>query len=113
MPSRVGTEPVDDGAEPGAPREPGGPAALAPPSVVLYPDPSGPLAGLAALAGTSFASDEEAAAAILREVAGQLGMRTSFLTQIAGGENRVVAAHNEPGGSGIAAGTAWPLAHTY
>ncbi len=44
---------------------------------------------------------------------GQLGMRTSFLTQIAGGKNRVVAAHNEPGGSGVVAGTILPLAHTY
>ena len=113
VPSGVRTKPGGDGAEPGAPGPAAGPAALDSPPVVLYPDVSGPLGSLAALAGTSFASDDEATAAILREVARQLGMRTSFLTRIERGENRVVAAHDEPGGSGITAGTTWPLAHTY
>ena len=109
----VGEMAVPSEATFGPPGAGAGAGELASQPVVLYPDAQGPLGSLAALAGTSFASDEEATAAVLREVAGQLGMRTSFLTQIAGGKNRVVVAHNEPGGSGIAAGTILPLAHTY
>ena len=85
----------------------------APQPVVLYRDAGGSLGSLAALAGTSFASDDEATAAVLREVAAQLGMRTGYLTRIAGEEHRVLAVHDEPGGSGVVAGTIRPLAHTY
>ena len=109
----VGEIAVSSEATFGPPGDGAGFGVLAPQPVVLYPDAQGPLGNLAALAGTSFATDEEATAAVLREVAGQLGMRTGFLTRIEGGEHRVLAVHDEPGGSGVAAGTTQPLAHTY
>ena len=117
MPSDVGRGPLDGGAErgagPAAPSAPVAPAVLAPQPVVLYPAARGPLGSLAARTGRSFASGDEATAAILRTVAEQLGMRTSLLTRIEGEENRVLAAHNAPDGSGIRPGMVLPLAHTY
>ena len=109
----VGEMAVPSKATFGSPGDGAGSGELAPQPVVLYPDAQGSLGNLAALAGTSFATDEEATAAVLREVAGQLGMRTGFLTRIEGGEHRVLAVHDEPGGSGVVAGTTQPLALTY
>ena len=67
---------------------------------------AGYLDGLAALAGRGFASSEEALAAILRLVVGQLGLRSSYLTRLSPEEQRseVLVAYNAPGGCDIRAG---------
>ena len=49
-----------------------------------------------------FPSTAEATQAVLATISAQLGLRTTFLTRITphDGRNRILAAHNEPGGSG-------------
>ncbi len=83
----------------------------APPPQNATPD----LRPLAALAARSFASTAEATQAVLAAITAQLGLRTSFLTRTtpADGRNRVLAAHNEPGGSGIVAGADLSLDDTF
>ena len=73
------------------------------------------LHGLATLAARSFGSTAEATQALLETIAAQLGLRTSFLTEIAPatGRNRVLAAYNAPGGSGVRAGSDLPLGDTF
>ena len=76
---------------------------------------AGYLDGLAVLAGRGFASSEEALAAILRLAVEQLGLRSSYLTQITPAEGRaeVLAAYNAPGGCDIRAGAVLPLPDTF
>ena len=73
------------------------------------------LGGLSELAARSFASTEEAMAAILRLIIEQFGMRTSFLTRITRelGRSEVLAAHNRPGGCDIAPGSLLELPLTF
>lgn len=70
---------------------------------------------LAALAAHSFGSTAESIQALLKTIASQLGLRTSFLTEItpATGRNHILAAYDAPGGSGILAGTDLHLGDTY
>ena len=81
----------------------------------VEPRPGADLGGLAALAARGFGSTAEATQALLATIVAQLGLRTSFLTQITAGEgrNRVVAAHNGPGGCAIAPGAGLPLDDTF
>lgn len=69
---------------------------------------------LAALAAAQFRTSEETIAAVLALITDQLGLRTSFLTQIAHevGHYEVIAAHNVPGGCDIAPGTTLELGAT-
>jgi hypothetical protein len=73
------------------------------------------LGSLSALAARSFASTSELVDAILSLISDQLGLRTSFLTNITVTENRnrVVAAYNRPGGCGIVADSDLPLEDTF
>jgi len=79
------------------------------------PDTASALRPLAALAARSFPSTAEATQAVLATISAQLGLRTTFLTRITAqdGRNRILAAHNEPGGSGILAGADLPLDETF
>lgn len=71
--------------------------------------------GLAGLAASQFGSSEESIAAVLALITDQLGLRTSFLAQIARAEGRfdVLAAHNLSGGCDIAPGTSLELQATF
>jgi hypothetical protein len=73
------------------------------------------LDGLSELAGQAFASTAEATMAVLRLVAEQLGVRSSFLSRITREEGRfeVVAAHNDPGGCDMATGAILSLPQAY
>lgn len=73
------------------------------------------LSPLSALAARSYESTNELVDAVLSLVSDQLGLRTSFLTNITVTENRnrVVAAYNRPGGCGIMADSDLPLADTF
>lgn len=73
------------------------------------------LDSLSALSAKGFSSTDALIEAILILITEQLGLRTSFLTQIALEENRnhVVAAHNQPGGCDIPAGIELPLEDTF
>ena len=70
---------------------------------------------LSDLAVRSFASTGDATQAILRLVAQQLGMRTSFLARITRqpDEFLVLAAHNDLGGPDVKPGTRCALPDTY
>lgn len=73
------------------------------------------LGGLSSLAGHSYRTSADATDAILQLVAGQLGMRTAYLTRIdrARGELLMVSSFNEAGGSGIVAGSSFVLEDTF
>ncbi len=73
------------------------------------------LGPLSALAAHTFRSTDALMDAILTLVVDQLGLRTSFLTHIVPehDQNRIVAAHNAPGGCDVLAGTAMPLEDTF
>ncbi len=81
-------------------------------------DPSGPaqyIGSLSALSAKSFPSTEALIEAILALITDQLGLRTSFLTQITPADNRshVVAAYNQPDGCDLPAGVDLPLEDTF
>ena len=80
-----------------------------------HTDGDAALSGLATLVARGFGSTAEATRALLETIATQLGLRTSFLTEItpASGSNRVLAAYNAPGGSGVSAGRDLPLGDTF
>ncbi len=71
--------------------------------------------GLADLAASQFRSSEESIAAVLALITDHLGLRTSFLAQIAreDGHFEVLAAHNLAGGCDIASGTNLELRATF
>jgi hypothetical protein len=73
------------------------------------------LESLSDLAAQSFATTSDATDAILRAITDQLGMRTSWVSRIDRriDESLVLAAHNEPGGCGVAAGARLPLPDTF
>lgn len=73
------------------------------------------LDGLSELAGQAFASTAEATMAVLRLVAEQLGVRSSFLSRIRREEGRfeVLTAHNAPGGCDMATGAILSLPQAY
>jgi hypothetical protein len=73
------------------------------------------LGQLSALAAHTFSSTDALMEAILTLVVDQLGMRTSFLTHIVQeqDQNSIIAAHNEPGGCDVLAGTELPLEDTF
>lgn len=70
---------------------------------------------LSALAGRSYATTAEAAEAILKLLANQLQMRTTYLSQIDRDAGRVLIqyAYNAVGGCGVVPGAAFPLEDTY
>ena len=76
---------------------------------------TGNLRELAALTARGFASTEEATAAVLRLIAEQVGVRSSFLSRVSRQTVRleVLAAHNAPGGSDVVAGSTTPLPQTF
>jgi hypothetical protein len=69
---------------------------------------------LSNLAGSSFASTEEAVSALLELLSEQLGVRSSFISQITLEQERfqVLAAHNEPGGCDVPPGARLELPQT-
>lgn len=73
------------------------------------------LAPLSAFAAQSFDSSEALFQAVLNLLTEQLGMRTSFLTEIlpADNHNHIRAAHNLVGGCGLEAGITLPLNETF
>lgn len=69
---------------------------------------------LSALAAHSYASAEAAAAAAVRLVSNQLGMRTSYLARLLPqGQLEIMAAYTAPGGCAIAAGQIDPAPTTF
>jgi DNA-binding GntR family transcriptional regulator len=68
------------------------------------PQIEGPLRALSRLSARSFASSDEAIAAILALIAEQTDMRSAFLSRFEGDQLRIVADHDH-GGCGIRAGT--------
>lgn len=70
---------------------------------------------LSRLAGTRFASLDDATAAVLQTVTDVLGMRTSWVSEVDNEtcELGIVASHNEPGGCDVAAGGSAPLTSTF
>lgn len=83
---------------------------------VLHPsEGDSALDTLAALAARSFGSTAEATQTLLETIARQLGLRTAFLTEITPetGRNRILAAYDAPGGSGVLAGADLPLDDTF
>jgi signal transduction histidine kinase len=69
---------------------------------------------LSALAAQSYASAEEAAAAVLQLVSSQLGMRTSYITGfLPKGQLKILAAHTAPGGCAIAVGQVHSVRETF
>jgi hypothetical protein len=70
---------------------------------------------LSALAGRSYASTVEAVDAILKLLADQLGMRTTYLSRVDrdGGQVRIQFAHNLAGGCGVPPGSSHQLEDTY
>ena len=73
------------------------------------------LQSLSTLAGRGYTSTDEVIRAMLTAIVGQLGLRTSYLTEINPAENllHVRAAHNEPGGCDVAADADLPLSDTF
>lgn len=71
------------------------------------------LGQLSALAARTYDSTDALMESVLTLVAGQLGMRTSFLTQLENNQTCILAAHNEPGGCDLQADTAFPLEDTF
>lgn len=78
-------------------------------------DPLPYLHPLSALAATSFPSTAALIDAILALITEQLGLRTSFLTQItpAANCNHVLAVYNQPHGCDLVAGIDLPLEDTF
>jgi hypothetical protein len=70
---------------------------------------------LSALSVRSFASTEEALDALLALLADQLGVRTSFASELSRDDGlfTVLAAHEEVGGIELAPGTVRPLPLTF
>jgi PAS domain S-box-containing protein len=64
--------------------------------------------------GSGFGSIQEVMEAVLRSLAEQLGMRSTWVARASPEENRleVLVAHNEPGGCDVAVGAALPLQRT-
>ena len=71
------------------------------------------LGELSALAARTYDSTEALMESVLTLVVGQLGMRTSFLTQLEHNQLCILATHNEPGGCDLRADTAFPLEDTF
>ena len=73
------------------------------------------LAGLGTLAARRFTSTAEAVDAILRAIAEQTGVRSSFLTRITRdtGQSEVLAAFNAPGGCDVRSGDVLELPQTF
>ncbi len=73
------------------------------------------LHSLSALSGRRFDSTESLIAAILPIITAQLGLRTSFITRISPEQhqNHILAAHNEPEGCDLAAGSDLVLEDTF
>jgi len=71
------------------------------------------LGQLSALAARTYDSTDALMESVLALVAGQLGMRTSFLTQLEHNQLCILATHNEPGGCDLRAGADFPLEDTF
>ena len=73
------------------------------------------LDGLSVLAGRSFPSTAELLGAVLKLVVEQLGLRTSYVTEIAcqDGQSVVLAAYNAPGGCDVREGAVLVLTDTF
>lgn len=73
------------------------------------------LNSLSAFATRSFSSTNEALQAVLELISEQLRLRSSFLTAIDPGcnNNRVLQAHNQPGGCDVPPGADLPLDDTF
>jgi signal transduction histidine kinase len=71
--------------------------------------------GLSALSAHSYASAEEAAAAILQLITDLLGMRTSYFTRLlpTEGQLEILAAYSTPGGCAITAGDIYSVPETF
>ena len=90
---------------------------------MFIPDPMEPLAtlsppylgSLSAFSAKSFTSTAALVEAVLVLVTDQLGLRTSFLTEITPAQNRnlIVAVHRQPDGCEIIPGSELPLAQTF
>ena len=71
------------------------------------------LGQLSALAARTYDSTDALMESVLTLVVGQLGMRTSFLTQVEHNQLCVLATYNEPGGCDLRADTVFPLEDTF
>ena len=73
------------------------------------------LGGLSSLAGRSYRTSAEATEAILKLIAAQLGMRTTYLSRInrASDDLLVRSSFNAPDGCDVVAGSTFDLQDTY
>jgi hypothetical protein len=73
------------------------------------------LGPLSALSAISFPSTDALIQAILALITDQVGLRTSFLTQISPSENRnhIIAVHQQPNGCELVADIDLPLEDTF